>query len=62
MPPLYPAPHPNPCAMSLAFPRGFCSSGKMTSLDIFDMYFVKLHIYNQYLVNICLGMERVNEK
>ena len=37
--------------MLLAFPR-FCFSAKLTSLDIFDMYFVKFDVFGQYLNNI----------
>jgi hypothetical protein len=36
--------------MLLAFPQGFFVYEEMTSLEIFDMYFVKIDVSSQYLV------------
>ena len=38
----------------VGIPAGAFFSAKMTSLEIFDMYFVKFDVFGQYLNNIWL--------
>jgi hypothetical protein len=52
IPPLYPRPPPRHFAtlFVVGVPQGFLFSDKMTLLDLLDMYFVVLVIFNKYLI------------